>query len=131
MPPLKAQNDYMQWRAEVFVMPGATAWLAVPYQILMLSSGVWWSLLPIYAVCDVTMCFLELLQTTFWRSLLTQPWAQLCGGDGGRVPPLFQTGGHNIPCPPTFFSLGFVIGEVSKVKVMFVTFYVKSFTFSC
>ena len=27
------------------VMPGATAWLDAPYQILVLSSGVWWSLL--------------------------------------------------------------------------------------
>ena len=25
-------------------------------------------------------------------------------GTRGRVPPLFQTGGHNIPRPPTFFS---------------------------
>ena len=29
---------------------------------------------------------------------------------------------------PTFFSLGFVFGEVSKIKVMFVTFCVKSFS---
>jgi len=35
---------------------------------------------------------------------------------------LFQTGGHNMPCPPTFLSLGFVFGEVSKIKVMFVAF---------
>ena len=27
------------------VMPGATAWLDAPFQILVLSSGVWWSLL--------------------------------------------------------------------------------------
>jgi len=30
--------------------------------------------------------------------------------------------------PPSFFSLGFVFGEVSKTKVMFVTFCVKSFS---
>jgi len=34
-------------------------------------------------------------------------------------------GGH---VPPTFFFLGFVFGEVSKIKVMFVTFCVKSFS---
>jgi len=28
------------------VMPGATAWLYSPYQNIVLSSGVWWSLLP-------------------------------------------------------------------------------------
>jgi len=31
-------------------------------------------------------------------------------------------------CPPTFFSLRFVFGEVSKIKVTFVTFCVKSFS---
>jgi len=53
----------------------------------------------------------------------------LVGDTGDVCPPLFQTGGHNMPCPPTFFSLDFVIGEVSKIKVMFVTFGVKSFSF--
>ena len=52
-------------------------------------------------------------------------WAQF-GGGHGRVPPLFQTeGGHKMPCPPTFFSIGFVFGEVPKIKVMFVTSCVK------
>ena len=54
------------------------------------------------------------------------PWAQFGAGHEGRVLPLFQTGGHNMPCPPTFFSLGFVFGEVSKIKAMFVTFCVMS-----
>jgi len=27
-----------------------------------------------------------------------------------------------MPCPSTFFSLDFVFGEVSKIKVMYVTF---------
>ena len=49
-------------------------------------------------------------------------------GTRGTCPPhLFRRGGHNMPCPPTFFSLGFVFGEVSKIKVMFVAFCVKSF----
>jgi len=58
----------------------------------------------------------------------SSPWAQVGGGHGGRVPPLFQTGGHNMPCPVTFFRLGFAFGEFSKMKVMFVTFCVKSFS---
>ena len=49
-------------------------------------------------------------------------------GDAGTCPPLFQVGGYNMQCPPTFFSLGCVFAEVSKIKVMFVTFCVKSFS---
>ena len=49
-------------------------------------------------------------------------------GDAGDVSPhFFRRVGQNMPCPPTFFSLGCVFGEVSKIKVMFVTFCVKSF----
>jgi len=33
-----------------------------------------------------------------------------------------------MPCPPTFFLLGFAFGEVSRIKVMFATFCVKSFS---
>jgi len=33
-----------------------------------------------------------------------------------------------MPCPPTFFFLGIVFGEISKIKVMFVTFCVKRFS---
>jgi len=54
-------------------------------------------------------------------------WAQFGGGHGGHVPPLFQAGGHNMPCPPTFLSLGFVFGEDSKIK-MFVMFCVKGYS---
>jgi len=44
-------------------------------------------------------------------------------GTRGTCPPhFFRRGGHNMPCPLTFFSLGFVFGEVSKIKIMFVTF---------
>jgi len=47
-------------------------------------------------------------------------------GDTDVSPPHFQTeGGHKMPCPPTFFSIGFVFGEVPKIKVMFVTSCVK------
>jgi len=62
-------------------------------------------------------------------------WTSVCVhghnlvGDTGNVsPPLFQTGDIICHVPPTFFSLGFVFGEISKIKVMFVTFCVKSFS---
>jgi len=44
------------------------------------------------------------------------PWAQFGGGYGGRVPPLCQTGGHNMPCPPTFFLFRFCIWRRFKTK---------------
>jgi len=50
-------------------------------------------------------------------------------GSRGTCPPLFYTGGHNMPCSPHFFLVEFVIGEVSKLNVTFVTFSVN--TFSC
>jgi len=52
----------------------------------------------------------------------------LVGDTGDVTPPLFQIGRHNMPCPLTFFSLGFVFGEVSKIKVEFITFCAKSFS---
>jgi len=50
-------------------------------------------------------------------------------GTRGTCPSTFFRRG-DIICyvPPNFFSLGFVFGEVSKIKVMFVTFCVKSFS---
>jgi len=60
---------------------------------------------------------------------LLHPWAQFGGGHGRRVPLTFSDRG-NIICHvlPTCFCLGFVFGEVSKIKVMFVTFCEKSFS---
>jgi len=51
------------------VMPGATAWLDAPCQILVLSSGVWWSLLLVIRCLwrHILIC-----KPTFWRSLFTQ-----------------------------------------------------------
>jgi len=50
-------------------------------------------------------------------------------GIRGTCPPTFLDGGDIICLVPlTFFSLLFVCGEVSKIKVMFVTFCVKSFS---
>ena len=49
--------------------------------------------------------------------------------DTGDVSPhFFRRGDIKCHVRPTFFSLGFVFGEVSKIKVMFVTFCVKSFS---
>jgi len=53
----------------------------------------------------------------------------LVGDKGDVTPHFFRRGGHNMLCPPTFFSLGFVLGEVSKMKVVFVTFCVKSVSY--
>jgi len=51
-------------------------------------------------------------------------------GETGDVSPLTFSNGGDIIChaPPTFFSLRFAFGEVSKIKVIFVTFCVKSFS---
>jgi len=51
-------------------------------------------------------CIIEIMGAIWWGTPVVSS-------------PLFQMGGHNMPCPPTFFSLGFVFGEVSKIKVMF------------
>jgi len=55
-------------------------------------------------------------------------WAHCGGGHGGRVPPLFQARGHNMPCPTHFFLFRFCIWRGFKNKVLFVTFCVKSFS---
>jgi len=50
-------------------------------------------------------------------------------GFTGTCPSTFLNGGDIIHhASPTLFSLGFVFGEVSKVKVTFVTFCVKIFS---
>jgi len=51
----------------------ATAWLDAPYQILVLSTGAWWSLLlNIGCVWRHNMTSYSSLQPTLWRSLLTK-----------------------------------------------------------
>jgi len=52
------------------VMPGATAWLYAPYQILVLSSGVWWSLLlDIRCSWRHNMTYDHICKPMFWRNL--------------------------------------------------------------
>jgi len=75
-----------------------------------------------YAVVFIVTNFRK---TATHRAYTSQAWAQLSGGHGGRVPPLFQMVGVY---PPTFFSLGLLFGEVSTIKVTFVTLCVKSFS---
>ena len=55
-------------------------------------------------------------------------WAQFRGGHEERVSPTFSGEGTKYAMSPsTFFSLGFVFGEDSKIK-MFVMFCVKSYS---
>jgi len=50
-------------------------------------------------------------------------------GDTEDIPThIFRRGDIICHVPLTFFSLGIVFGEVSKIKVMFVTFCVMSFS---
>jgi len=55
----------MQWRAEVWWCPGRLLDWMPPYKVLVLSTGVWWSLLL------HIRCLWSGLEPTFWRSLLT------------------------------------------------------------
>jgi len=50
------------------------------------------------------------------------------GKRGTRAPTISESGDMISYVPLTFFSLGFVFGEVSKIKVTFATFCVKSFS---
>jgi len=72
----------------------------------------------------------ELLKkgTGLFRSGYLQTCAQLGGGHGGLVLSLFQTVWIQYAMSPTFFFLPFSFGEVSKMKVTFVAFCVKSFS---
>jgi len=62
-----------------------------------------------------------------WSSRCASKHGSNLVGDTRDVPlHFFQMGGIICHVRP-FFSFGFVFGEVSKIKVMFVTFCVKSF----
>jgi len=64
---------YLQRRAEVWWGPRRPLDCMPLYQILVLSSDVWWSLLLVIGCCDVTMRrHIHVCKPTFWRSLLTQ-----------------------------------------------------------
>jgi len=70
--------------------------------------------LELYKECGANqhICFILLKKKYPWSFSCNQ-WRNLVGDKGDLCLPLFQTGEHNMPCPPTFFSLGFVFGEVS------------------
>jgi len=57
-------------------------------------------------------------------SWLNTPWAQLSGAHEGRALLTFSDGGDIICYVPSTF-LGFVFGEVAKIKITFVTFHVR------
>jgi len=46
---------------------------------------------------------------------MSHAWAQFGGGHGGREPPFFRRGEHNMPCP-SHFSLRFCIWRGFKTK---------------
>ena len=75
--------------------------------------------------CDETLCLVN-FSDKIKNIKRINHGRDLVEDTGDVSPPLFQTGRQNMPCPSTFFSLGFAFGEVSKIKVMFVTFCVKS-----
>ena len=70
--------------------------------------------------------FQTLKSCQFLNRSLFRLWAQFGGGHGDVSPHFFKRGDIICHVHPTFFSLGFVFGEVSKITVMFVTFCVKS-----
>ena len=57
-----------------------------------------------------------------------RPHGRSLVGNTGDVSPHFFRWGDTICHVPLFFSSGFAFGEVSKIKVMLVTFWVKSFS---
>ena len=72
-PLLLTQMGYGQWRAEVWWCPGRLLPWMPPYQILVLRSGVWWSmLLDIHCLWCHNMTSYSRWQTPSWRSLMTQ-----------------------------------------------------------
>jgi len=63
----------IQWRAEVWWCRGRLLDSMPLYKILVLSSGVWWSLLlDIHCLWRHNTTSYSRLQTTFWRGLLPQ-----------------------------------------------------------
>jgi len=68
---------WMQWRAEVCWCPGRLLDWMPPHQILVLSSGVWWSLLLDIRCYNVTIWrHIHVCKPTFWRSLLTHVYSR-------------------------------------------------------
>jgi len=63
----------LQWRAEVWWCPGRLAWLYAPYQILVLNSGVRWSLLlNIRSLWRHNIATYSRFQASIWRGVLIQ-----------------------------------------------------------
>jgi len=60
---------------------------------------------------------------TLSRFSVVFSWVQLGGGHGGRVPHFSRRWGYNIAyhVSPIFFFFGFVLGEISKIKMTLVS----------
>jgi len=61
-----------QWRAKVWWCTGWLLDYMPPYRILVLCSGIWWSLLDICCSWHPRWHHIQVSKPTFWRSLLTQ-----------------------------------------------------------
>jgi len=53
-----------------------------------------------------------MLEASIFRLLPPVHGRNLVGDTGDVSPHFFRRGGHNMPCPPAFFSLAFAFGEV-------------------
>jgi len=58
----------------------------------------------------------------FRKQMYCRPMGAIWWGTRGTCPPTFSDGGTYYATSPHFLSLGFVFREVSKMKMMFVTF---------
>jgi len=131
-----AELDWLNWSHDNY--KDSILGLAVSdFQNLLKSAVAYIKRLPIKRVVSISRAETTMLraQTTTTRTAgiptrpeSLYPWAQFGGGHGGRVPHFFRWGDIICHVLPTFFSLDFVFGEVSKIKVMLVTFCVKSFS---
>jgi len=59
--------------------------------------------------------YLRQFAHSFFDHFVFSPWAQFGRGHEGRVPPFFQTGRYNMPCPH-FFLFRFCIWRGIKNK---------------
>ena len=82
---------------------------------------------PVSAPPSKSVCLQLRLQLS--KIALAPAMSAMRWGTRGTCPPTFSDGGDKICHVPLHFSpLGFVFKEVSKIKVTFVTFGVKSFS---
>jgi len=69
--------------------------------------------------CLAKIAFIWIFNGDDYLNMHCDHGRNLVGNRGDVFPHFFRRGGHNMPCSPTFLSLGFVFGEVSKIKAGF------------